>query len=120
MSKTYRVLVFPASTNDCKVVEINKDNSLKELQQLVKGYIQAIDIKITKENDKFNTLFVYINEDGLLMNLPVNKNLSFKKVSKRIFIGDIILCRNIYGYNEEDNEENIGLTDDDILLYLNK
>lgn len=61
--------------------------TLKELQEVVKGYIEAVQV-----GD--NTM--YVNEEGLLENLPLNKIATMEAFKYRGFyapiVGDVIIC----------------------------
>ena len=65
-----------------EVIEI--DNSLENLQELVGGYIEYVPL------DSKRTLVV--NEEGLLMNLPINNLATI--MAKRHIVGNVVVIDN--------------------------
>jgi hypothetical protein len=86
-----RILVkYPNSNLEIKEI----DGSLKSMQKIVGGYIEVVKVPHSK-------ILLVCNEEGLLLNLPVNR------VFGHNFVGTVFFCR-------EDGEEFISLTDEDI------
>lgn len=64
-----------------------KDFSLKELKEIVGGYIEILDLK---------DAYMVINEEGKLLNLPFNLNATrtyqhFARIGDYI-VGDVLVC----------------------------
>lgn len=60
---------------------------LKELQQLVNGYIETLPVAT-------NQLMI-INEEGKLMKLPINKRataIALENCILDVIVGDVIIC----------------------------
>lgn len=77
-------------TTEAKVVklELNEDTELKQLQQAVDGYIEAVDLS--------PNLIMWVNEEGLLRdNLSVNP-VAYAFYSQPI-MGDIVFTGGIDG-----------------------
>lgn len=66
---------------------IGKHYRLKELQQLVGGYIETLSVAT-------NQLMV-INEEGKLLNLPINKRateIALENCILDTIVGDVLIC----------------------------
>lgn len=66
---------------------IGKHYRLKELQQLVGGYIETLSVAT-------NQLMV-INEEGKLLNLPINKRateIALENCILDAIVGDVLIC----------------------------
>jgi hypothetical protein len=63
-------------------VAINKDNSLKQKQELVGGYIELIYLADNK--------VMIVNEEGLIHGLPFNTKAT--KIAKKYIVGNALLC----------------------------
>jgi hypothetical protein len=68
---------------DGNVVEDYDVSSLEKLQKAVGGYIQIVTID--------NQMCLVVNEEGLLMELPVNNWAS--SYSGQLIVGDVILMK---------------------------
>ena len=68
----------------------NQFVSLKEMQEIVGGYIQFVYLP--------DNLILVVNEEGKLNNLPVNEyiNLIYGKIIQDIIVGDILLIHSQY------------------------
>lgn len=76
--------LFKANGEVLEVRPINgKVYTLKELQGFVNGYIEVVRLRDDKEK------FLVLNEEGLLQNLPYNKNASKKFGS--FLVGDVVM-----------------------------
>lgn len=59
------------------------DFSLEELQGIVGGYIQIVQCP--------DDMIMVVNEEGLLLNLPVNPVASL--FARQYIVGDVLYCR---------------------------
>ena len=68
----------------------NKFVSLKEMQDIVGGYVEFVYLP--------DNLIMVVNEEGKMNNLPVNEyiNLIYSKIINYIIVGDILLINNKY------------------------
>lgn len=60
---------------------------LKELQQLVGGYIETLPVATDQ--------LMVVNEEGKLMNLPINKRateIALENCIPDIIVGDVLIC----------------------------
>jgi Domain of unknown function (DUF3846) len=64
-------------------VKPESENSLKQLQTMVGGYIESVSLG--------DDLVMIVNEDGKAKNLPIN-NIASEMVQHGI-VGDVVLCR---------------------------
>jgi len=66
-------------------VAIDKDNSLKQMQDAVGGYIELIYL-----HPKTDEVMV-VNEEGLIFGLPVNEHAS--KLAGQSIVGNVLICK---------------------------
>lgn len=78
-----KILVLTSDDNQMYLKDVQEELSLKEAQEIVKGYIELIPIK----HDKF---YFIINEEGLIKNLKPNKNA--KRLFRFDIVGNLIVC----------------------------
>ena len=76
---TIQALHFKANGN-IEILNINKDNLLKDLQKAVGGYIE-----IFKLGDPQEHKCLVLNEEGRLFDLPLNPHFT------KGFYGDVVL-----------------------------
>lgn len=94
-----RVLVYPVGSEPYETF-LEPGDTLKGLQQLVGGYIEPVDVE--------EYLSVYVNEEGLLLDLPANR-----RVGRGTLHGPMVLSR-------IDREgETVSITDEDVERYRN-
>ena len=74
--KKIKVIICPAES---KPYEAKIDNSLKELQRIVGGYIEAVRVA--------EDIVAIVNEEGILKGLPENRSVLISGL-----VGDLILC----------------------------
>jgi hypothetical protein len=74
-----RCLFIPVGETPREIF-INKDNSLKELQGIVGGYIEALPLQ---SKDDSQMIDLICNEEGKILNLPVNRY-----IRESIYSGD--------------------------------
>lgn len=63
------------------------DYSLKELQEIVGGFIQIVNLK--------DDLIMVVNEEGLLIGLKKNQNataLAILSEAAELIVGDVLVC----------------------------
>jgi hypothetical protein len=89
MAKTYIVKV--KADYSIEKVEFDETDSIAQLQEAVGGYIERVPTPLK------NNLDLFVNEEGLLQKLPVNKTLSLMctmgEGSVRILVGDgVFVC----------------------------
>ena len=82
-----KVLMMPA---DRKAYITNIEDTLENLQRTVGGYIEAVKLSADA--------VLVCNEDGKLLGLPRNKNISGKLFKPDMIVGDCFIC----GCNGED------------------
>ena len=63
--------------------ENGKDFKLKELQEIVHGYIELVDFSPSK--------YMVVNEEGLLIGLPLNLSAT-RLYNKNVIVGDVLIC----------------------------
>lgn len=64
-----------------------KHYKLKELQQLVGGYIETLPVATDQ--------LMIVNEEGKLMNLPINKRateIAIENCILDVIVGDVLIC----------------------------
>jgi len=64
-------------------VAIDKDNSLKQMQDAVGGYIELV--RLTDDD------VMIVNEEGLIFGLPVNEHAS--KLAGQTIVGNVLMCK---------------------------
>ena len=64
-------------------VAIDKDNSLKQMQDAVGGYIELVRLA---DDD-----VMIVNEEGLIFGLPVNEHAS--KLAGQTIVGNVLTCK---------------------------
>jgi|TARA_R100000084_G_scaffold109145_2_gene74229 hypothetical protein len=64
-------------------VAIDKDNSLKQMQDAVGGYIELV--RLTDDD------VMIVNEEGLIFGLPVNEHAS--KLAGQSIVGNVLICK---------------------------
>lgn len=70
---TIKMIYIPAE-EDAKpqILEVEQDQVYEKLQELVDGYFEAVQVSRYTPIAQHHTL--YVNEEGIPRNLPVNKN----------------------------------------------
>lgn len=63
--------------------ENGKDFKLEELQEIVHGYIELVNLSSTQ--------YMVVNEEGLLIGLPLNLSATIL-YEKGIIVGDVLIC----------------------------
>jgi hypothetical protein len=81
MEKVCILVVEPYSKPQIRYID--KDNSLEEMQSIVDGYIESVPI--------FNGVDIFVNEEGKLMNLPVNRLILHNGNIIDMLVGNIII-----------------------------
>lgn len=102
MTNEIRVLALTAVSEGAMLIP-DFENTLEAMQEIVGGYIEAV--RITEN------IVLWVNEEGLLKQLPLNfylSNSSGEPISP--IVGDVLFT----GVDSEG--DNISLTDDDIKL----
>lgn len=70
-----------------EVIEVEpkngKDFKLKELQEIVQGYIEIVNFSPTE--------YMVVNEEGHLIGLPLNPSATIL-YKKDIIVGDVLIC----------------------------
>ena len=70
-----------------EVIEVEPNNksdfSLKEMQDIVGGYIEIVHLG--------NRKCMVVNEDGVYMNLPLNHKAS-NMYQRNVILGDVLIC----------------------------
>tara|TARA_R110002074_G_scaffold185817_1_gene351206 strand:+ start:252 stop:497 length:246 start_codon:yes stop_codon:yes gene_type:complete len=66
-----------------KEVAIDKDNSLKQMQDAVGGYIELV--RLTDDD------IMVVNEEGLVFGLPINEHAS--KIAGQSIVGNVLMCK---------------------------
>lgn len=64
-----------------------KHYKLRELQQLVGGYIETLPVATEQ--------LMIVNEEGKFLNLPINKRateIAFENCIPDIIVGDVLIC----------------------------
>ncbi len=64
-------------------VAIDKDNSLKQMQDAVGGYIELV--RLTDDD------IMVVNEEGLVFGLPINEHAS--KIAGQTIVGNVLMCK---------------------------
>lgn len=64
-------------------VALDKDNSLKQMQDAVGGYIELV--RLTDDD------VMIVNEEGLIFGLPVNEHAS--KLAGQSIVGNVLICK---------------------------
>tara|TARA_Y100000592_G_C5481421_1_gene325793 strand:+ start:5029 stop:5274 length:246 start_codon:yes stop_codon:yes gene_type:complete len=64
-------------------VAIDKENSLKQMQDAVGGYIELV--RLTDDD------IMIVNEEGLIFGLPVNEYAS--KLAGQTIVGNVLMCK---------------------------
>jgi hypothetical protein len=64
-------------------VAVDKDNSLKQMQDAVGGYIELV--RLTDDD------IMVVNEEGLIFGLPVNEHAS--KIAGQTIVGNVLMCK---------------------------
>ena len=74
------------TTGEVWEVEPNNktDFSLKELQDIVGGYIEIVHLP--------NKECMVVNEDGVYMELPINRKAS-NMYQRNVIVGDVLICK---------------------------
>lgn len=108
MSNEIKVLVYPVG--QAPVVKMI-DGQLDDMQSIVGGSIQAVDLGAIALIPELEGYDLYCNEEGKLLGLPVNRFSPYDYIAGQYFIS-----------KTGDEGETVTLTDDDIkyvMLYLN-
>ncbi len=64
-------------------VAVDKDNSLKQMQDAVGGYIELV--RLTDDD------IMVVNEEGLVFGLPINEHAS--KIAGQTIVGNVLMCK---------------------------
>ena len=72
--------------------QIDPKDMLKSVQEGVGGYVQSAGVLRKKQKGEKGWLTVYVNEDGMSMNLPFNCYAVVGDHSVPLY-GDLIVCR---------------------------
>lgn len=64
-------------------VALDKDNSLKQMQDAVGGYIELV--RLTDDD------IMVVNEEGLVFGLPINEHAS--KLAGQSIVGNVLICK---------------------------
>lgn len=71
-----------------EVIEVEpkngKDFKLKELQEIVHGYIELVILSPTE--------YMVVNEEGHLISLPLNLSATRLYNKKDVIVGDVLIC----------------------------
>lgn len=71
-----------------EVIEVEpkngKDFKLKELQEIVQGYIELVNLSSTE--------YMVVNEEGHLIGLPLNPSATVL-YKKDLIVGDVLICK---------------------------
>ena len=103
MSKRKKLKMIKVEKNEIRVIEI--EDKLENLQKEVGGYIECVDI--------FDHLTLICNEEGKILQLPINLILSDRGKYIDAIAGDFLICG-------DDHKGNfISLTDNEIETFLN-
>lgn len=81
-------LIYPNGTVETVTPENGQYYSLAELNKFVEGYIELVPISSTQ--------YAVINEEGKLLNLPVNRlatlDYSYALWANDYFVGNVLIC----------------------------
>ena len=66
-----------------KEVAVDKDNSLKQMQDAVGGYIELVRLA---DDD-----VMIVNKEGLNLRLPINEHAS--KIVGQTIVGNVLICK---------------------------
>lgn len=109
MSKKIRALILKADSQVITEVP-NFDHSLENMQEVVGGYIEALQIQDEKATTKKRNITIWLNEEGKLNGLPPNFALADEsgKVLD-IVMGDVLItaCSNETGNTLSINDKEI-------------
>ena len=84
------VIIIPADGSDCRVHTLTEDeDEMRFVRKIVGGYFEVI-----ATHDP--TITLWANEDGLRLNLPVNKRALGFAHAGTLVVGDVILMGAAY------------------------
>lgn len=98
-----KVLVYPIGQAPV-VQEIKGSDNLKDMQSIVGGWIEAVNLGALTLNHQLDKYSLYCNEEGKLQGLPLNRQLQHDVVVGQFFV------------TKHSGGETISLTDEDIEL----
>lgn len=90
-NQTIRAKVYPADGGDVTEVQLLPNSLLRQLQQLVGGYIETVRVTGSPE------LTLVVNEEGLLLGLPQNCYAELIGVPPFVGRGVLIETKHLYG-----------------------
>lgn len=94
---TTGLVLFADPTKEPEPILLSEQDSLQAIQERVGGLIDAVKTQaVNQDNDEQMVLVGYINDEGLLLKLPLNPLASL--VFNRELVGDVVL---VSGTNPE-------------------